>query len=93
MEKIKVDRRVVDDVSLDYNTLGVIKGKIEAYIETYGEDATLQPYYEYSDDPCWGVFIKELESSYEYALRIQKKEQEEEWSRKQYVKLKAKFDP
>jgi len=92
MEKIKVSRKVVGFVDLNCSTLGSIKKKIEGYIETYGEDATLQTYYEYSDDPDWGVFVKELETDPEYALRIRKKEQQEEWERLQYQILKAKFN-
>jgi len=93
MEKIKVYRRKEDYVNVDYSTLKEIKEEIELYIERYGEDATLQKYYEYSDDPHWGVFVEELETDYEYQIRVGNVERQEEYERKQYEKLKTKFDP
>ena len=92
MDKIMVSRRKEDYADPDHKTLKKIKEEIEGYIEKYGGEATLQTYYEYSDDPYWGVFVKELESDCEYQIRMGDVKRQEEYERKHYEKLKAKFD-
>jgi hypothetical protein len=93
MEKIKVSSKKVSYVDIDYRTLGDLRKEIEGYIEDYGEDARLQTYYEYSDDPCWGIFVEELETDVEYNNRMAVLERREKYERAQYEKLKAKFNP
>lgn len=92
MDKIKVPRRKEDYVGIDHSSLKDIKGLIERFIDLYGEDATLQSYYEHSDDPYWGIYVKELESDAEYAFRVSHIIENEKWERRKYEELKKKFE-
>ena len=92
MDKIKVSRKKVDYVDLDYQTLGKILKDIKGYIELYGEDALLKRYYEYNEDPYWGIFTMELETDEEYAFRETRLQEQEYWERKRYEQFKYMFD-
>ncbi len=77
----------------DYETLADILIHVKDCIGRYGEDARVtEEYTPYDNNQYFAISIQEKESDKQWQSRIDLEEQREESEKKEYLRLKKKFE-
>lgn len=93
----KMVRKPMEDLGINYSTLGSALKEIQGLIEKYGANAEIDTYqYPYSDDESLYVYAYRPETDEEMHQRILREEQcekrREEQDLQEFERLKKKFE-